>query len=163
MENSEISSRTFFSTLALMHAGMVVGLVLFLSIAFYINASGGYEGNIELIVFIWVIPLVAVSGMIASILVFRAKIQKARGIEDFVSRLSAYKTALIIRWALLEGPALLAVIGYLISGEILFFSIAVMLIMILLISRPSRKKLAMDLQLSSIEKILINDPAAMIS
>ncbi len=163
MENSEISSRTFFSTLALIHAGMVVGLVLFLSIAFYINASGGYKGNIELDVFIWVIPLVAVSGIIASILIFRVKTRKARGIEDFVSRLWAYKTTLIIRWALLEGPALLAIIGYLISGEMPFFSIAVMLIMILLISRPSRKKLIMDLQLSSIEKILIDDPAAMIS
>lgn len=142
---------------------MLIGLVLFMSIAFYINASGGYKESIEMDVFIWIIPAVAVAGLASSILIFRVKIRIARSIEDFKPRLLAYQRALIISWALLEGPALLAAIAYLISGEMFFFYIAVMLIVILFFSRASRQKLVVDLQLGSIERLLIEDPKAMIS
>jgi len=163
MGNSEISSRTFFSTLALIHAGMMIGPVLLLSIAFYINASGGYMKNLEIDMLNWIISLLAMGGIASSRLIFRIKISKAKSIENFKSRLLAYQKALFIRWALLEGPALVAVIGYLISGEVLFFYIAVMLIVVHLFSRVTRKKLVADLQLSSIERLLIEDPKAMIS
>lgn len=164
MKRIEHSSvKAFFSTLAVIHAGLVVGLLLFLSIAFYINATGKVADDVMRNIFIWVVPFIAASGVLVSSWIYKKRIREVRDVEDFRSRLSTYQTAIMIRWYILEGVALLSIVTYLITGDAFFFAIAGLLIVVLVMVRASRRQLVGDLQLNSIEKMLIANPDAMIS
>ena len=56
-----------------------------------------------------------------------------------------------MKYAMLEGPCLLAIIAYFLTGNMQFMYMAGLLIIIFIINKPSRDKIATELQLSGQE------------
>lgn len=148
-------SNTGTRALGILFFSMLMGQVIFALLAYYMNASG------TMIVAVLADNgkniLVAIAGLalllaIGSFIFYRKKITAAKESAQTVQgKLDVYRSANIIRWALLEAPVLLAIIAFMLSGnkDILFVIAAMLLLFIS--TKPSVAKAAAALSLSEEE------------
>lgn len=73
-----------------------------------------------------------------------------------------YRSALIIKLALIDVPAFVTIVAYMLTGGNVLLGIAVILIIVFLIYTPNRNKLINELELNSMESEIINNPEAKI-
>lgn len=133
--------------LPIIHLSMVMGLVLFTSVVYWHNPNFITGMNSEDI-FIYLVPIVAIIGYFASKSVFQNLINTIARTDGIENKLGRYRMAAIIKYALLEGPAILALIGYYLKGNMLHLVIALFLIIYLFSQRPTRKRVVEDLKLT---------------
>jgi hypothetical protein len=67
-------------------------------------------------------------------------------------KLNRYRSILITYIAILEGPAVFAIIGFLLTGYFRFLAITFILLLNMFLKRPSKMRMISDLQLSSNEQ-----------
>ena len=85
-----------------------------------------------------------------------------KDLKNLNEKLTGYQSALIIKYALVEGPAFFTIVAYLLTANILFPFITVFLVFVLVLSAPRKDKLISDLNLSLSETNLLNKPDALI-
>ncbi|MGC1514340.1 MAG: hypothetical protein WA810_02085 [Maribacter sp.] len=129
--------KSFFKTLTLIHAALVGGLVLVT--VFAILQEKGFEsytdpGN----VFLYIVPIVALIGYFGSQFVFRKAMAKILLDQSLKEKLNGYFAALVMKFAFLEAPALLALFAYYSSGNALPLVIALCLLAYLIVQRPTK-------------------------
>jgi hypothetical protein len=61
-----------------------------------------------------------------------------------------------VRAALLEGPALLAIVAFYLTKDLLFMGVAIVLIFIFAFLRPTASGVIQDLELSGEEREVVN-------
>lgn len=143
--------------LKIIHAAMTIGQVLFAAIIAFLVLTGlipGIEGslaNILLLVTVFFILF----GTITSQLLFQSRLNLARKETTLPNKLAAYRSALIIRYALIEAPSLFTVIAALLTGNPLFLLLAGMIIVFFLTLYPSVARAALHLGLEPGEKTLL--------
>ena len=135
-------------TMKIIHGALLAGQVLFAGVAYatgtkaiYFNARDTKD------VFFFVAPLLAFGGIIAGFFLFKQLITRLTEKADLRSKLTGYQTAFITRAALLEGPSLFNIVAFMLSGNLFYLLISVVLMLILLRSRPTASLIADDLQL----------------
>ena len=133
--------------LPLIHLSMVMGLVLFTSVVYWHNPNFNTGMNSNDI-FIYLVPVIAIIGYFASKSVFQNLLNTIARIGGIENKSGRYRRAAIIKYALLEGPAILALIGYYLKGNMLHLVIALCLIIYLFSQRPTRKRVIEDLKLT---------------
>jgi len=128
----------YLRALRILHLAMTGGVIIFGVIAFILK-----QLNIVQPVLMAQEPLLmAIAGIVmissigASVLLFRSKIERIRGMATLDRKLAAYQSAQIVRWALAEGPALLIIILMLLTTSPLFFAFAAAALAYLFGSRP---------------------------
>ena len=99
-------------------------------------------------ILIYVVPIIALSGYFLSQLLFRKQIQSISKEEKLSFKLGKYQVASILKYALLEGPGILALLAYYSSGNALHLVIAIALIAYLFVQRPSADKIIKELPLT---------------
>ena len=124
-----------------------LGMLLFLMVSVYTVYSVSTRVTDEYdFALIPVIIIVAVMGVTGSYFIFRMRIQQLEPRLQLEEKLNEYRTALIIKFALIEIPALAALVAYMISGLWLFVLLAVLLIGYFAFQIPLRKELIKDLR-----------------
>ncbi|SDP79584.1 hypothetical protein SAMN05428975_2810 [Mucilaginibacter sp. OK268] len=140
-------------TMKVIHGALLAGQVLFAGVAYatgtkaiYFNARDTKD------VFFFVAPLLAFGGIIAGFFLFKQLIGRLTEKADLQSKVTGYQAAFITRAALLEGPSLFNIVAFMLSGNLFYLFISVVLMLILLRSRPSANRIAEDLQLGYDDK-----------
>lgn len=154
--------KQYFTSLTIIHAALVMGQVLFAGVAYYIHsqqsqrqvASTGDDITLYLTV------AMAIAGVAGGHVISTSKIKSLRNLKSLGEKLSGYRTALILRYALLEGPSLFALVNYLTSGNIIFLAISAMLVAITILFRPSKERAIIDLEPNPVEKKDLENPDA---
>jgi hypothetical protein len=151
--NNRPTPEGFLKSISIIHLALLAGQVIF-SIVAYAQSEKIYFGihNMDS-VFIYIVPLVAVGGFMIGYLTFKKQLVDIRSKSSLGEKIIAYQTALITRYALLEGPSLLAIVIYLQSGNLFFLAIAGLLMMYFLFLRPTMEKVENDLDLNFTERI----------
>lgn len=150
-----MNTKEYFKSLFLIWVALIIGQVMFGAVVFYLHKTGAYTGDESLNqTFLMIVPAFVVAGIAGSILFLKMKLKQLKQLDNFESKLEQYRAATIISYALLEGPSLLGIVAFLISGNIVFFALSIMIILMFLISKPSKYKLSLDLELSEEEKKL---------
>jgi len=137
----------YLKTISIIHIALTIGQLLFASLAFIKNGSTKFELNLNDTFFIVEVILVT-SSVIASNFLFKQNLDKARQQTEVSGKLTRYQSALIIRYALLEGPSLFGIVVYMITGNVFFLAISSALILYFLFLRPTKQMIKDDLQLS---------------
>ena len=122
MENNRQTSKEFFKLTAMIHLGLVMGVVLFgLVVYFFIIDFQHPDTQSELArLFVYLVPGLVITGILASNIVYRIKLNTVKGSGDLKTKMMGYREALIIRYALLEGPALFALVAIFITNNVNF-------------------------------------------
>jgi len=128
---------------------MLMGIVILIVVAWTLAGSMDTgDSNLDEI-FLVVVPAFSLTALIASQLLFKLKINSIDPSIHLPQKLLAYKEALIIKYALIEGPAILACIAFLLTANTLHLAIAGILLLFFVYNRPDKSRLLLDLNLTA--------------
>jgi hypothetical protein len=114
-------------------------------------------------VFIYMVPLIALLAVLISQLIYRQKLKKLKSYQSLIPKMTEYQGVFIVRLALIEGASLFAIVVYLLTVEAIFMAIAVLLIVYFVLLRPTRIKIALDLELNASDKMKLDQADALIA
>lgn len=142
--------------LAVMHFSLLIGQLMFAAIVLYLNYTQVVESVIkskEMLLLI-VPGLIGFSILFAivSFFTFKKKIEFLKNNELSVTeKLTAYRAASIIRWAMLEAPVLLAIMVFLLTGIFFLWGLIAVMLVLFIYTKPTIAKTAAELDISEAE------------
>jgi bacteriorhodopsin len=149
-QNLKLMQNSFLKTMRIIFFALLAGQIIFMAVAFFtVNNNPPQSQSDDL--FNIMVPVAIGFGLFMSGMLFKQLIGKIKNDASFEQKLEAYRSALIIRYALLEVPSIFSTVAYLFSGNIIFLAFSGVMILAFLMNMPSRDKATQDLNLSSIE------------
>lgn len=159
MENNQsiaFTPKSFIKTITIIHLALIMGLLLFSGVSYTLVETNVLSFDFENDIFSLIVPVFAIGGAFASNFIYTKKINELTSLESLKDKVMGYQTACIIRFALLEGPALLGIVYYMQTGNLLFLIIAGALIVYFVTLRPTKEKIETDLNFSFEQKSAFN-------
>ncbi len=146
--NSEaFTPNKFIKTLSIIHFALLLGLLVFGGFTIFQLDSGITPAFDPSDILLLIYPVIVISVLVASKLIFKYLLAFAEKRTDLKSKLMSYQTALIIKFALIEGPAILGIVLSMITGNTAYIAIASVLIIYFLMQKPTANKIESDLNL----------------
>ena len=144
-----------FRALKILHLALLGGLTIMAIVSLIVRFSGSME-TIEDALLEQVMQVVAVILSLGAILfgynLFKNKIAGIRNsTQTAEARMELYRAACIVWWAMLEGPGLFAVIGFLLTGNYAFFALGLFHSTLLALFMPRKENIILLLNLTSDE------------
>lgn len=131
-------------------SAMTIGVVLMLFVIhFFAQPTPPVEAGDNL--FLIIAVALGIGGVFIGQLIFNQRISNIQSGTVF-EKLSEYRPALILKYALLEGPALVAVIFYFTNGDTYFIVIALVMVLLMAYNLPIKSRVANDLNLNQQEQ-----------
>ncbi|WEK36757.1 MAG: hypothetical protein P0Y53_04515 [Candidatus Pseudobacter hemicellulosilyticus] len=141
----------YFRTLRLVHLGMIFGLLLFLVMGILTLETGMYHPFApELDRTLQVITiLLSAAATVVGFNVFKRKILAARNSDGpAAGRIRLYMSACFLWWALMDAPAMLALLCFFMVGNYAFVALAGFHLLVLLLFMPRKQNIIVLLQLT---------------
>ncbi len=165
MAIQKITSRQYFKTARVIHMALVVGIVLFASVASF-SMSGqdmttGYDSKANM--FYILVGFLGLWGLFGGEYIFKIQLKRAKSQPQLTQKMVQYQSANIIKYALIEGVALFSIVAALMTSSVWFLIFAGFLVLVLASYYPSVEKAIRDLELNNDEKKQVNNPDAYIS
>ena len=113
------------------------------------------QGDAMTSMFLWVVVLVGAGGIVGSNVVYKHFLSQITSEISLMEKLEKLRTATIIKLVLIEAPALLAGIAYLLTGSLQFLLLLIGIMVFFWFQRPSRDRIITDLSLSQDEQAQI--------
>lgn len=142
-----ITPNKFLKNLSIVHVMLTFGVIAFSAVTLYINKAAfdfAFDTN-DILVLIY--PVIVVSALTLIGIVPKKILENAKKSNDLKTMLASYQTASIVKYILIEGSAMLGIVFYLLSKNGLFIVIALILIVFLILQRPTKNKVESDLEL----------------
>ena len=102
--------------------------------------------------FLYLVPFIAIGGTLVGHFIFNTNLKEVQQKPSLQEKLSGYQSARLIRLALIEGPSLFAVVGFIITNNQLYLIIAFLLLTYMIFLRPTPQKIKQDLNLTIQER-----------
>ncbi|TDG37338.1 hypothetical protein EZJ43_04255 [Pedobacter changchengzhani] len=136
-------------TLQIIHLALSTGVFLFAAVTILISKDELiFDANFETTSpFNPIFPIIALAGVFASMVIFRKSLVKIDRTLSLDSKILQYQTAFIVSAALLEGGALLNIVGCMLTKNAFFLIFAGICLFFLIRSRPTKDKLIRELEL----------------
>jgi uncharacterized integral membrane protein len=161
MNNDQaITPKIYFKTVNMLFVALVAGQVVFALVLFFLNQT---QKKIEFITpeihqtLVWIAPALAVAGIVLGWLVFNTKLKPLQHKNSLFEKLKGYQSAMILRFAFMEGPSLVALVFFYITGDYIFLGVSAFIILAFLFNRPSKSLIIRHLQLHDDERLLLED------
>lgn len=158
--------KEYLNSLMILHVALLAGQVFFIAIIYFLfNANEppltGVEATGQMEVYI--IGLLTIACVLASSHLFGRRIRALKEENSLSAKLSGYRAASILRYALLEGPSLIAIMFYLIANNLILLIFSAMIVILFIVYRPTKERLVADLELSPSEQAKLDDPNAIVT
>lgn len=138
--------------LKIIHIALVLGLVIFGIVAYFSGEGSVTQFTMEGDFYIYLVPSIAILAYFGSKLVFKQELSKIDKSATLAQKFAKYQAASILKFALIEGAALLALVAFMSTRYSLYFTIALCLVAYLAFQNPTKNKLITDLQLKPDEQ-----------
>ena len=165
MESEKQLSKDYFKSLQIIHFALMMGILFFAIIAFILVSQGFAVAGLEDIdiMLSFFVPVFLIIGLVSGNFLFKLKVIEAKGNLSLLEKLNIYRGALIIKMALLEGPAFLSIIIFIITGKLMHLALTGILLIVFVLYRPSKEKLISDLELNQSQRQTLEDPDGIIN
>ncbi len=145
----------FLQKLKLIHTFLVIGLIIF-SVFAYVQNNGFNADINNNSTLLYIVPIAALLGYFGSQIFFNKMLSKVQPPDVLQTKLNTYQIAVIIKYALIEAPAFIALFVYYTTGNALPLVIAICLLAYLFVQRPAKEKIIKSLKLNSDERRALN-------
>lgn len=142
------SPKNILKTLITIHYGYSIAVLVFATFSFLISDHTIMSFNDSNDLFLYLAPLFAVGGILASVFIFKTQLKRIHEKETLEEKLIAYQTSHLIRIALIEGPAFLSIVIFMTSNNLFYLTITFLLLAYLLSLRPTSDRIKQDLNLN---------------
>jgi len=140
----------FLKTMSIIFYALLAGQLLFIVVAlFTVNSIAPQNQDND--TFNIIVPVIVGSGMFISNVLFKQLLGKIDNNLSFEKKIEAYRSALIIKYVLLEVPSIFSTTVFLMSGNLMFLAFSAVTILAFLVNIPNRNKIAQELNLSNAE------------
>lgn len=165
MSKTVVTPQSYFKTLNILFFALLAGQIMFAAAAILINYTQPiapvFTQDLQQLLLI-IMMLIALVNIGVSYVIFTGKIKAIRNQADWESRLRNYQTALIIRFALMEMPSILATLLFMLSGNMLFLGFTGAIILVFLFLKPSSKTMVNHLKLDYNDEATLQDSHAVL-
>jgi hypothetical protein len=160
METKPQTSKEYFKTLQIIFYALITGQLLFGLVALFLHQKIGLDNGLNDLknIFLYIVPIFIAGGYLSSRILFKNSLKTAKSRASLVEKMADYRAALVVRYALLEGPSFFAIVIYQITGYLPFLVMAGFIIVIFLTLKPAKERAVSDLELSPAEEQAILDP-----
>lgn len=135
--------------LQILFMAMLYGQILFALLSFILVKYGFFKQvNFQLKtekIFETLSVIISFVAVLLAFSVFKKKIEQARKNVALKEKFTEYRTACIIKYAMIEAASLLSIIFYLLTSKWNFIVIAVLLIFIFMSQNPIRQRIKTEL------------------
>jgi len=143
----------YLRQLTILHAALVMGVALMGIVMYFVASPADTEGVAPTTsIPSWVASAFAIGGVLASSFFFRLQVQNAKKQSNLADKLAIYRGGAILRYALIEGPALYSFVAYLLEGRFYNLALGGLLMIVLFLYRPSKDRIINDLALNAKEQ-----------
>lgn len=145
-DRNSLTFKGFLKVMSVMHIAFSVGLIFFTAVMYYQQQK--WEFNIPTnSIYIVLVPLVAITGVFLGNYVFKKKIEPVLNKKSLKQKLDVYQSALLFKYAFIEGAAFICLLFSLFKSNLLYLAITVAIIVYFLFLRPTKNKIEQQLQL----------------
>jgi len=148
--------KSYLKVNSIIHLALFMGQLLFGVLVMLEVPQKGIDITNTNNPFLFVVPVVAIGSLILSTILFKKNLGMAINNPTLKGKLMGYQTALITRFAPLEGASLFGIVAYLQTGNLLFILITGLIMLYFLSLRPTKDRIANDLNLSYEDKMLFD-------
>jgi len=129
---------------------IMVGIPLIFFVILYLKfrQSGlhGFDADIEPI-FLYVIPMICIGDAIFAYILYNRKLKMARQRNELIEKLEILFKGNLLKFALLEGSTILALVIYYLTSHILYAGIYIVMLILFAMSNPTVYSIINDLKL----------------
>ncbi len=156
--NETSNLKQVFTSLKIIYLGLIMGQITVIAIFLFLVYSGSSPGMDDLSNILLFVAFLLVAGAVfASNKIFNLKMSQIDEGNSLEYKLIEYRTSLIIKFAVLEGPSLLSAVFFFMTANALFLIFSILILGFFFIYRPSNSKIASDLKLKANEVDIINN------
>jgi hypothetical protein len=146
-------NKNSFKSIQLLHKAIMLGIMLFMVVAVVLISTGILNKpapQLDRILQVLVLVL-AVIAYFAGRTVSNKKIMLAKEQETASAKFALYKNGMLVFWIALEMPALLGIIGFILTANYAFIVMSFVLLLFIAAAAPSKKTICYLLQLTEEE------------
>jgi hypothetical protein len=150
--------KNYFLTLNILFFGLLMGPAMLAMVAMVLIQTGTFVPLIDdalSSLFGIAVPAVGIGAFYASKILFEKRMPAVIALPTLDEKLDGYRTELILKYALLESPAIFAFLAYLLTGTMLLFAIGAAMLLFMLMVRPTRDGAVMHLALGGNEALAV--------
>ncbi len=164
MTLKKTTSRKYLQSIKLIYFLFVLLPTLILACAIYLYMHGFSLENTTRnnYIFIGIAVFITVLSITQGIYIYRKILNKIKSSPNLLEKLYVFRSALIIRYTLIEGACLLSAIAFMYSGNIIALALAAAVCIYFISLFPTAHKIMAHLDLNEQERILLNDPKAIL-
>jgi hypothetical protein len=140
----------YFSTLNILFFALLAGQTMYFFVGLFMiqSANIGEFGGLNSI-FMFVTPVVVLSSIIGSKFIYTKQVTEFDKSLSLENKLMAYRTANIIKLALLEGANIFNISIMIITANYFFAALFIVIIVLFFFNRPTKEKFIMDFEVSA--------------
>ena len=141
--------------ISILFTALVTGIILFAGVSLALNSINGpfLQNDKFSKIFLGAVVILAVICLYLAHSTYNKQMRpEMHTILSLPEKLNQYRTVLIKYMSFLEGPAILSIIGFLLTGYFRFLAITFILLLNMFLKRPSKMRMISELQLNSNEQ-----------
>jgi len=97
--------------------------------------------------FLYICPLLAIAGVFGGMYIYRNKIEEINDIQGLDEKLAAYRVGTVSKLSLIEGPAMICIVAAMLTQNLLYLVIALVLVGYMYAQKVSEEKIVEELRI----------------
>ncbi|MFP4845677.1 hypothetical protein [Winogradskyella sp. PE311] len=146
------TTKSIIKTLTIFHYAYCIAILVFGIVALYITENAVINFSDSEDIFFFLVPVFAITLAFLSHFIFQQNLKRVREKTTLQEKLVHYQTSRIIKYAMLEAPALFGVVIFIITSNQYYLIIAAVLLAYLFLQRPTKEIVKQDLDLNAEQK-----------
>ncbi|WP_337864848.1 hypothetical protein [Ignavibacterium sp.] len=132
-------------SLQIMFYAMLAGQIIFLFISVFLVQSGNIQLNENLFLVLFIVDLIIVApAVVVGPMIYRGFINRSLSSKSNEEKFNFFRQGVIIKLALVEAPTIFSIVGYILTGSVVFLFLAVGVLVLFFFHKPSLEKFSED-------------------
>ncbi len=154
--DNSIIFKNYFQTLNIIFIALLSGQTIYFFVGLFMIQSGNIDGFGGLnTIFMFITPIVVLSSILASKFIYAKQVTEFDKSSSLENKLVSYRTANIIKLALLEGANIFNISIMIITANYFFAALFIIITVLFFFNRPTKEKFIMDYEVSANEAVKI--------
>lgn len=148
-ENRSLTPKVFMRILNAIYMVLLMSMMVFGSFTLFSTVSWDIDFPSSEDVFLIIVPIMFFIGIVLGRILYKKRLDNLANVNVLKDKLQGLKTALIIKFALVEGPFLIGLVAAFLTSNIFYMMSSGTLVMYFLTLKPTKSKIIKDLDLDN--------------
>ncbi|HZH87077.1 MAG TPA: hypothetical protein VFD77_07160 [Brumimicrobium sp.] len=156
-ENRSLTPKVFMRNINTIYMVLFMSMMVFGSFTLFNTVAWDADFPPSEDVFLIIVPIIFFIGVVLGRILYKRKLDNLANVSLLKDKLQGLKTALIIKFALVEGPFLIGLVAAFSTSNIFYMMSSGTLVMYFLTLKPTKSKIIKDLDLNKELILQFND------